>query len=153
MINIQVLSERAVKGQDFKDALVISITSPGQEHPKIKGSHIHRFHFHDVTEIYEMSDGRLIQPMSKTIAEAIVDLGMCHRHCDEWIIHCEEWIIHCEAGISRSPAVAIGLSKYLKFNPNRRNLKKMFPMYNKYIAGFIEEAMDIRYGDPSSILY
>jgi len=135
MINIYVLPEIAVEGSDLKDAFVISIVSPGREHPKIIGSHVHKFHFHDVGITYELPDGRLIQPMSETIAEAIVDLAMHHRYCDKWVIH-------CEAGISRSPAVAIGLSKFLKFNPNRRNLKKMFPNYNKHVCKLIEEEME-----------
>jgi len=137
MIKVYVLPEIAVEGRDLKDALVISIVSPGREHPKITGNHVYRFHFHDVGQVYELPDGRLIQPMSETIAEAIVDVAMEHRYCNEWIIH-------CEAGISRSAGVVIGMSKYLKFEPNRRNLKKMFPLFNKHVCQLIEEAMEVK---------
>ena len=145
MIRMYVLPEIAVENQDFGDKFVISIVSPGREHPKIIGNHVYRFHFHDVGQIYELSDGRIIHPMSESIAKDIVNMAMLYKHYDEWIIH-------CEAGISRSPGVAIGLSRYLKFQPNRRILKKMYPLYNKYICRLIEEAMDIKIGDPSSIL-
>lgn len=137
MINIRILSEIAVEGQDFKEAFVVSIVSPGREHPKMIGAHVHRFHFHDVGQAYELPDGKVIMPMSEVTAEAIVEIAIHHRYCSEWVIQ-------CEAGVSRSPAVAIGLSKYIKMVPNRRMLKKMFPLYNKWVAGLIERAMEIR---------
>ena len=135
MINICVLPEIAVVGRDFKDSLVISIVSPGREHPKIVGEYIYKFHFHDVTEVYEYDNGELILPMSRTVAQEIAGVAMSHRYLTEWIIH-------CEAGISRSPAVAIALSKFVKLNPNRRNLKKMFPLFNKHVCQLIEEEME-----------
>jgi predicted protein tyrosine phosphatase len=137
MIKIYVLPEVAVEDRDFKDAFVISIVSPEREHPKIQGSHIHRFHFHDITQIYELDGGRLIRPMSETIAESIVEIAMHHRHC-------EEWVIHCEAGISRSPGVAIALADYITFEPNRKKLIEMFPCYNKHVCKLIEDAMEVQ---------
>jgi predicted protein tyrosine phosphatase len=145
MIQVHIYPEVAVKGQNVKDALVISIVSPGREHPKIEGSNIYRFHFHDVTCRYDLPDGRIILPMEESIAESIVDIAMKNRTTNRWIIH-------CEAGISRSPAVAIGISKYIKLTPNRRMLKKMYPLHNKYVTRLIEEAMDRKIGDPSMIL-
>ena len=135
MIKMYVLPEIAVVDKDFKDSLVISVVSPGREHPNIIGEYVYKFHFHDVTEVYEYNDGRLIQPMSRTIAKEIAEVAMNHRYLTEWIVH-------CEAGISRSPAVAIALSKFVKLNPNRRNLKKMFPLFNKHVCQLIEEEME-----------
>jgi len=137
MINIRILPEEGVKDQDFKDAFVISIVSPGREHPKIVGSNIYKFHFHDVGQTYELPDGRLIDPISETIAESIAEIAMHHRHCN-W------WVVHCEAGISRSPGVAIGLSRFITFNPGRQQLKKMYPLYNKYVCKLVEDAMNCK---------
>jgi predicted protein tyrosine phosphatase len=123
-------------GQDFKDVLVISIVSPGRQHPIMHGSNIHKFQFHDITEEYFLENqNRIIRPMEKEIAESIVEIAMNNRDCDRWIIH-------CEAGISRSPGVAIGLAKYIALKPNRQELIKLFPYYNKYVCQLIEEAMD-----------
>lgn len=138
MINVYVVPEMAFKeNEDLKDSLVISIVSPGREHPKIIGSNIHRFQFHDISQEYFLENqNKIIRPMEEEIAEQIADIAMKN-------VHCKEWIIHCEAGISRSPAVAIALSKYIKLNPNRRILKKVFPLYNKYVCQLIEDAMDV----------
>ena len=135
MIRITVLDERSVVGQDFKDMFVISIVSPYREHPKIEGSNVWRFHFHDVTEEYFLEKQNVtIRPMGKAIAESIADLAMKNRDDDRWVIH-------CEAGISRSPGVAIGLAKYIKTIPSREKLIELFPMYNKHVCKLIEEAM------------
>ena len=137
MISVYVLSESAIVGQDLKDSLVISIVSPGREHPYIQGTNIHKFHFHDVIQVYEMPDGMLVRPMSETIAEQIVDVALKN-------IHVEKWFIHCEAGISRSPGVAIGLSKYFSMSPNRKTLQKMFQCHNKHVRKLIEEELQNR---------
>ena len=133
MIRITVLDERSVAGQNFMDMFVISIVSPYREHPKIEGSNVWRFHFHDITEEYLVKD-QIFRPMGKEIAESIADLAMKNRDSDRWVIH-------CEAGISRSPGVAIGLAKYIKTIPDRERLIELFPMYNKHVCKLIEEAM------------
>lgn len=146
MISIHVYPEMAMVGQNFLDLLVISIVSPGRQHPiGMHGTNIHKFQFHDVTEEYMVND-RIIRPMEKEIAESIVEIAMNNRDCDRWVIH-------CEAGISRSPAVAIGLSKFIAFRPNRQQLKKMFPLYNKYVCKLIEEAMQVKIDEIEKGLY
>jgi len=135
MIRIHVYSEREVAGQNFDDYLVISIVSPGREHPKIQGTNVHKFQFHDVTEEYFLENqNRIVRPMEKEIAESIVDIAMSNRDCDRWIIH-------CEAGISRSPGVAIGLAKYIIMRPNRMQLMEKYPCYNKHVEALIGNAM------------
>ena len=137
MIAIRVLPIWGMENEDFGEALVISIVSPGMEHPKIKGTNIYRFNFYDVTEEYFIeSQNRIIRLMEKEIAESIAQIAMDNRDCDRWVIH-------CEAGISRSPGVAIGLAKFIALRPDRSQLMKMFPSYNKYVAVLIEEAMQV----------
>ena len=147
MIRIHVHSERDVAGQNFKDLLVISIVSPGREHPKIEGTNIHQFHFHDVTEEYFLENqNRIVRPMEKEIAESIVEIAMNNRDCDRWIIH-------CEAGISRSPGVAIGLSSYIATIPDRKKLIELFPCYNKYVCKLIEDAMEAQMKELTNALH
>lgn len=134
MINVHVYPEIAVMDQDVGDVFVISIVSPGREHPKIIGTNVHQFHFHDVTQVYEYDDGRLILPMSEIIASQIAEVAIKNRHK-------HNWIIHCEAGISRSPGVAIGLAKYIQMNPGVKRLKKLYPCYNKHVKNMIEIAV------------
>jgi predicted protein tyrosine phosphatase len=138
MISIHVYSEMAMVGQNFLDHLVISIVSPGRQHPMMQGTNIHKFQFHDIAEEYMIeSESRIIRPMEKEIAESIAEIAMNNRDCDRWVIH-------CEAGISRSPAVAIGLAKHIALRPNRQQLKKLFPHFNKHVCKLIEDAMQIK---------
>lgn len=139
MIKILVWPEIAMKESttDFKDQLVISITSPGSEHVKIKGTNVHKFHFHDVREPLELMDGSTMMPMSKKIAEEIVEAAM--NSLDNKV-----WVINCEAGISRSPAVAIGLASRIETSPGVKELKQLFPCFNQHVAKLIEEALEIR---------
>lgn len=132
MINIHIYSEAQVYEQNFLDHLVISIVSPGREHPPMKGTNIHKFQFHDITQEYFLETvNKMIRPMEVEIAESIAQIALDNRDCDRWIIH-------CEAGVSRSPGVAIGLSKHIALKPGRQILKKMFPHYNKYVSTLIE---------------
>ena len=133
MINIKVLSKVAVEGQDFgRNAFVISIVSPGNEHPKFTSEFLLRCQFNDVREDL-MIDSGITSAMNKGMAEHIVDVAMEHRDV-------ETWIIHCEAGISRSPAVAIGLARYLKCTPTAKELERMFPCYNKHVESLVSTA-------------
>ena len=139
MITLFVWPEIAVRETtvDFKDSLVISITSPGSEHPKIKGNNVHKFHFHDIREPIELFDGSTWLPMSESVAEAIAQVAV--KNMDKNVKNV--WLIHCEAGISRSPGVAIGLSRYVNFNLTTDELIKQHPCYNKYVCKLVEKAM------------
>lgn len=137
MIKLFVLSRDMVEGiRDFaSNALVISIGSPGVEPPKLRGENIFKFKFHDITEEYFLStQQRIIQPMEKEIAESIAEIAISHR--DKKV-----WVIHCEAGISRSPAVAIGLARFIDTEPNQDKLEEMFPCHNKHVRKLVERAM------------
>jgi predicted protein tyrosine phosphatase len=139
MIRIHVYPEMAMVGQDFSDYLVISIVSPGREHPiGMISSNIHKFQFNDVTEEYFLENqNRIVRPMEKEIAESIAEIAMNNRDCDRWVIH-------CEAGISRSPGVAIGLASYIATIPDRKKLIELFPCYNKHVCRLIEDAMEVQ---------
>jgi len=139
MIKIFVWPEIAMKETtvDFKDNLVISITSPGSEHVSIKGTNVYKFHFHDVREPLELMDGSTMMPMSEEIAKSIAEIAMNNR--DK-----RAWMINCEAGISRSPGVAIGLASYIATIPDRKKLIELFPHYNKYVCQLIEDAMEVQ---------
>jgi predicted protein tyrosine phosphatase len=137
MIKISVLSEREVMRQDFKDMLVISIVSPGREHPPMQGENIYKFKFHDVTEdmfVQSNSFHGIMPCMNKEMAESIAEIAMNNRYEDRWVIH-------CEAGISRSPGVAIGLASVLKTRPSKAVLMQLFPCFNIHVAKLIEDAM------------
>jgi predicted protein tyrosine phosphatase len=136
MIKLFVWPEIAMANTeiDFKDNLVISITSPGSEHVRIKGNNVYKFHFHDVREPIELMDGSTMMPMSEEIAESIVDIALNNRHC-------KVWVINCEAGISRSPGVAIGLGRFIDTKPSCEELMRDFPCYNKHVSRLIEIEM------------
>jgi predicted protein tyrosine phosphatase len=139
MINIFVWPEIAMRKTtiDFKDNVVISITSPGSEHVSIKGTNVHKFHFHDVREPLELMDGSTMLPMSEEIAESIAQIIVDNR--DKRV-----WMINCEAGISRSPGIAIGIASVLKTDPDIKKLKQQFPCFNTHVAKLIEESIKIK---------
>lgn len=47
-------------------------------------------------------------------------------------------IIHCSMGLSRSPAIALGLNHIYKLGFNERKIKKLRPRYNKFIYNLIK---------------
>lgn len=136
MITLFVWPEIAARETtvDFEDNLVISITSPGSEHPNIKGNNVHKFHFHDIREPIEFEDGKIMMPMSESVAEGIAKVAINSKNNNAWMIH-------CEAGISRSPGVAIALSRFFTFNKSTDELIKAFPCYNQHVCKLIEGAM------------
>lgn len=136
MIKIFVLSEWMAKGIGvFGDnTLVISITSPGSEHPKLIGENIFKFHFHDIDKELLVKN-RVYRPMERELAESIVDIALDHR--DKKV-----WVIHCEAGISRSPGVALGLASRIETFPDVQKLEQSFPCHNRHVRRLIEESLD-----------
>jgi len=136
MINIFVWPEIAMRETtvDFKNSVVISITSPGSEHVSIKGMNVHKFYFNDVREPLELMDGSTMLPMSEKIADEIAQIVIDNRDKRVWMINCEE-------GISRSPGVAIGIASVLKTYPDVNKLKSQFPCFNTYVAKLVEEAI------------
>lgn len=138
MIKIHVLSEWMAK--DIKvfgdDVMVISIVSPGREHPKLIGENIFKFHFYDIDEeLLLEKENKVIRPMERKIAESIADIALDHR--DK-----EIWVIHCEAGISRSPGVALGLASRIETFPDITRLEHLFPLHNTHVRRLVEESLD-----------
>jgi predicted protein tyrosine phosphatase len=124
----------AIENQSVNDEIVVfSISSPYVVHPVIHGKYVYQFHFHDVKEEYLLRD-ILIAPMEYRIAEQIAQIAISHRDKTTWIIH-------CEAGISRSPGVALGLSRYIDFDPDISTLQKRFPCHNSHVRTFVEKAL------------
>lgn len=138
MIRISVLDERSVRGQNFKENLVISITSPGRQYVELEGENVYRFKFHDIQHDLGLVETHnfigVVNVMSKEIAESIAEIAMNSRYIDRWVIH-------CEAGISRSPGVAIGLASVIRTVPSRARLMEMFPGYNRAVASLVETAI------------
>jgi predicted protein tyrosine phosphatase len=135
-IKVFVVPRVAIEGGTVDDdTMVISIGSPGVGNPVIHGRHVYEFQFHDVKEEYWLEKANMmIRPMEYEIAERIAEIAVEHRDKPTWIIH-------CEAGISRSPGVALGLSRYIELDPGTHMLQKMFPCYNSYVRKYIEKAL------------
>lgn len=131
-----ILPRIAIENRTVNDkTLVISIGSPGHENPVIHGKHVYQFQFHDVKEEYlVMGSNKIIRPMGFEIAQQIAEIAVNHRDKPTWIIH-------CEAGISRSPGVALGLSRYIDLDPGISILQKMFPCYNSHVRKLVEQAL------------
>mgnify|MGYP003385254200 CR=1 FL=1 len=132
MINIRVRSMAEVEGQKFGNAFVISIVSPGAEHPKFEAENQFWCQFNDVREDL-MTDSGIMNAMNKELAERLVFIAMEYRDVSTWVIH-------CEAGISRSPGVAIGLARYLKCTPTAQQLEVTYPHYNRHVADMVAAA-------------
>lgn len=143
MIKLYIMSKALAEDiQKFsKDALVISIGSPGIEPARIEGEHIFKFQFHDVQEDLGLVETNnfsgIVNKMTKEIAESIVKIVMNHR--DKKVL-----VIHCEVGVSRSPGVAIGLASYINTIPDRKKLIELFPCYNKHVCKLVEDAMEVK---------
>lgn len=135
MIKVMVMSLRLVEHiRAFDDdTLVISITSPGRTEAEIKGKNIHRFQFNDVQEDL-MLDSGIMSAMTDGVAEAIVKTVIDNKHLNKMIVHCEE-------GISRSPGIAIGLSRYFEMSPDFGELVERHPHHNKHVVKMIHKAV------------
>lgn len=114
--------------------MIISITSPGMEHPRPDTGDIPRLnlHFHDVIE-EELIGTELWRTIDPSQAELIIDF------VDDNIEKSECLIVHCQAGMSRSPGVAIGLSRYYQFS-NENELRSQFPHFNITVMKEIHKA-------------
>ena len=140
MIQLQVLPRLAVEDETFDDdTLIISISSPRQEPPKINAKYVYVYHFEDVAEEYKLPandyrDELIVSPMGYEIAEAIAEVVWDN-------VDKKKWIIHCEAGISRSPGVAIGLARFFNTCPNESQLRELFPYFNMHVRSYIVNAM------------
>jgi predicted protein tyrosine phosphatase len=126
-----------VKGRSFDDdTAVISIVSPGVDFPEIHCKNLCRCQFYDVEREICMGDV-YISPMAEWQAEQIVDFAL--QNVDK-----KYWIIHCEAGVGRSPAIALGLARKIRFDKTVRELETKYPCHNKHVRRLIEETIDLK---------
>jgi len=117
------------------NSFVISIMSPGGRHPKFQGPvAVLETQFYGIDRTRNIN-GVLIHPISREQAIAIVKEAMKNKDKSNWMIH-------CEAGISRSPGVALGLAKIIKYHVSVEELERRYPCYNRYVRRMIEEAID-----------
>jgi predicted protein tyrosine phosphatase len=134
-IRLSVYPVIAVKRQSFDNStFIISIVSPGMEHVDIDCRNILRVKFHDIQQEY-VEGGIRYKPLEYETAQQIVSAAFDNRDKSHWVIH-------CEAGVSRSPAVALGLAKYVRFSKTVKALEREFPYHNKYVRKLIEQAGD-----------
>lgn len=112
----------------FAGDIVISIEAPGYTHPRQRAS-VPRLdiQFEDVTEEL-MGDSRLLRPIDESQAAVIVDF------MESYSSEADRLIVHCAAGISRSPGVAVGLSRYFDLNLSENDLRDKYPHFNIIVA-------------------
>lgn len=137
LTQVLILSESQARDiVDFPNHAVISIISPGHEHPPLNAKHLLQVHFHDADKMFELQDGRIIMPISESIAEEIARFVIDHQ--DE-----ERWIVHCEAGISRSPGVGLAIAAWFENHELLERLEVNFPCYNRLVRRSIENALHL----------
>jgi len=112
-----VLNEYSVQKYDIAEKhILISITSPGYEHPKLPESKsrlgLLQIKFHDIDKDLIIK-GKKYPAFTKEQANIILDFFNKYKSRANTII-CQ-----CEVGVSRSPAVAAALCKINKQNDNK----------------------------------
>ena len=112
-----VLNEMSVQKYDIVEKhIVISITSPGYEHPKLPESKsrvgLLQIKFHDIDKTI-VSKGKTYPVFTKEQAKTIITFFNYHKHKINTVI-CQ-----CEVGVSRSPAVAAALAKGMGQKDNK----------------------------------
>ena len=129
---------------------VISITSPGNEHPECLLMHenVLFLRFHDINPYtaYEIKRPENLAPYESGL--------MQDTHANQILLFIEDMIkkknsvtrliVHCEAGISRSPGVALALSIIYGFQPSPQALYKTHTAYNEYVLVKILNAWRLR---------
>lgn len=105
--------------------IVISIVSPGRDHPRPTLPCLARLNldFTDTMWGEESSIG-----FSDTQAQEVIDF------VEEWLLKTNNIIVHCEAGMSRSAGVAIGFARYILTDEDENALRDSKPHFNLYVA-------------------
>lgn len=132
MAKIYIYSRRQVQRLlPSSKSILISITDPGREHPKVSGSwRSLQLKFHDIDEVREEGDTIINEWHAVNIL----------KYLD--ITQPEEIVINCEAGISRSAGVAVALEEIL--NGNKKSFKK-YPNHNRKVASTILQVWHERF--------
>lgn len=133
-MKLSIYPEHVMRDAMLPDAVVISIVSPGQEHPHITAKHLLQMHFHDVDKMFELQDGRIILPLSESQADTIARFVWEHK-TEEF------WVVHCEAGISRSPAVGLAIADFLGDRDMALFTEGRFSTYNRFVRSMVENAL------------
>lgn len=150
MKSIKILSKKQAISYSYKadmdDCVIVSITDIEEKYAKFNRTHkikdILRLQFNDVCEEENKSEY-----MSDLDAERIVDF------VERWKSKVNTIIIHCHAGISRSSAIACGISMYLNgtdipiwksgnYNPNIHCYKLMLKKYGIFLS---EKEIEMKY--------
>jgi len=110
-IQFIIQDERLIKTYDFKEKhIVISITSPGYEHPKLPELKsrigLLQIKFHDIDKTI-ISKGKEYPAFTKEQAKEIWKFFQSYK------LKVNSVVVQCEVGVSRSPAVAAALAKII----------------------------------------
>ena len=116
-IQFIVLDERLIKEYNIAEKhIVISITSPGYEHPKLPELKsrvgLLQLKFHDINESF-ISQGKEYPTFTKEQAKTILKFFYSYKSKINTVV-CQ-----CEVGVCRSPAVAGALCKVIGQNDNK----------------------------------
>lgn len=135
LTQVLILSQvQASEITDFPNHAVVSIVSPGHEHPRLTAKHLLQVHFNDVDQMCELQDGRIIMPMEQSIADEVALFAIKHREEPKWVVH-------CEAGLSRSPGVGLAIAGWQENRELVEHLEVNFPCYNRLVRRSIENAL------------
>lgn len=134
MNTFEIYPAHHMTGKDFSDAYVISIVSPNQQWPVFASKDVLRIQFHDVDKRLQ-SGKNIYEPMHRDQAKGIAMFFLAHKH------QATRWIACCEAGISRSPAVAIALTEFVRGEPCAEQLIERYPCFNRHVYRYVYNAL------------
>jgi predicted protein tyrosine phosphatase len=105
--------------------IVISIVSPGREHPRPTLTCLARLNlsFKDTMWGEESPLG-----FSDDQAQQAVEF------VEKQLLESQNIFVHCEAGMSRSAGIAIGFARYLVTDEDENALRDSKPHFNLYVA-------------------
>lgn len=143
-LQLMVFSENLIIGNIKREDVIISIVSPKRLHP----FPVEHREYTDRSLCVQFDD---ISPFG--VEKSVTDKYQCmqkhHAACivkfvREWVRNAatindppRRILVHCEAGVSRSPAVAIGLSIVFGLRPTPTELINTHTAYNEYVLHMI----------------
>ena len=114
--------------QIFDSDLIVSIRDVGYQHsrPDVGKAPRLNINFPDITADLLVGT-QLWRAFDQELAVVIVDFVQEH------IEQAQRLIVHCEAGVSRSPGVAVGLSRFFPVS-SESILRDEYPLFNVKVA-------------------
>ncbi len=105
--------------------IVISIVSPGRNHPRPTLPCLARLNL----QFKDTMWGE-VSPLafSDHQAQEVVDF------VEKRLLESENIIVHCEAGMSRSAGIAVGLARYLLTDEDENAVRDSKPHFNLFVA-------------------